>query len=127
MNYHSMMTQYKAIDTQSKLETADKHQYIKFILEDLVKNLETLSFCIREEPKKLSIKSKCFSQILVGIMILQSSLDFENGEPIASNLFSLYDYCRKSVIKDFSTKNTKDIDQSKLVIADILDAWSKIN
>ena len=25
------------------------------------------------------------------------ALDFENGEPIASNLFRLYDYCKKEV------------------------------
>tara|TARA_B100001063_G_C16610900_1_gene475687 strand:- start:144 stop:536 length:393 start_codon:yes stop_codon:yes gene_type:complete len=126
MNYYAMMDQYKNVDANSKLEKADNHEYIKLIFDDLLKNLESLSYSISNEPIKSCIKSKSFSQSLVALMILQKSLDFENGEPIASNLFNIYEYCRKSVIKNYRNKETKDIDQSIECLKDIQDAWKKI-
>jgi flagellar protein FliS len=60
-------------------------------------------------------------------MVLQSSLDFENGEPIASNLFNLYDYCRKEVIANYRKNTSEGIVSSILVLEDILDAWKQIN
>ena len=54
------------------------------------------------------------------------SLDFKSGEPIASNLFSLYDYCRRSVIDDYRHLKTDGIKSSVEVISDILSAWNEI-
>ena len=127
MNYHSMMKEYKQVDLETKLVKDDKHNFIKLVLEEIINNLKSLSYCINAEKPDLKVKSRCFSQILCGIMVLQSSLDFENGEPIASNLFNLYDYCRKEVIANYR-KNTSDgIASSILVLEDILDAWKQIN
>ena len=126
MNYYAMMDQYRTVDTNSKLEKADNHEYIKLILQDLLKNLESLSYSIKNEPIQSSIKSKNFSQSLVAIMILQTSLDFQNGEPIASNLFNIYEYCRKSIIKNYRTRETQDIDQSIECLREIKDAWKEI-
>jgi flagellar protein FliS len=127
MNYHTMMKEYKHTNAYTKLETANKHEEIKIVLEDLIQNLKTLSYCLKNEPKTSSIKSKCFSQILVALMILQTSLDFENGEPVASNLFNLYEFCRKSVLNNYRTQNTADIDSSANIIMDILVAWKQIS
>lgn len=126
MNYHSMMKEYKHTNAYTKVETANKHDEIKIVLEDLLNNLKTLSYCIKNGPINSSVKSKCFSQILVALMILQTSLDFENGEPVASNLFNLYEFCRKSVLNNYRTQNTVDIDSGSQIIADILDAWKQI-
>ena len=127
MKYHSMMKEYKQVDLETKLVKEDKHNFIKLVLEEIINNLKSLSYCINAEKPDLKVKSRCFSQILCGIMVLQSSLDFENGEPIASNLFNLYDYCRKEVIANYR-KNTSDgIASSILVLEDILDAWKQIN
>ena len=126
MNYYAMMGEYKSVDANSKLEKADNHKYIQLIFDDLLKNLETLSYSIKYEPIKSSIKSKSFSQSLVALMILQTSLDFKNGEPIASNLFKIYEYCRKSIIKNYRNKETQDIEKSIECLRDIQDAWKKI-
>ena len=96
------------------------------MLEDLLNNLKTLSYCLKNEPVNSTIKSKSFSQIIVALMILQTSLDFENGEPVASNLFNLYEYCRKSVINNYTSQKTDDIDASIDVISDIFDGWTSI-
>ena len=126
MNYHSMMENYKSTNTFTKVENANKHDSVKIVLEDLLKNLKTLSYSLKNEPVNSAIKSKSFSQILVALMILQTSLDFENGEPVASNLFNLYEYCRKSVIHNYTSQKTDDIDASIDVISEIFDGWTSI-
>lgn len=127
MNYHSMMKEYKSVDSQSKLETANDHEYIKLILNDLLKNLQSLSYSIQNEPIRSTVKSKSFSQILIALMILQSSLDFDRGEPVASNLYNLYEFCRKSVLSNYRTREFEKIDASASIISDILSAWEVIN
>ena len=101
------------------------HEFIKIIFEELLSNLKSLSYAIQNDPKNLK-KSKYFSQSLSSIMILSQSLDFEKGEPIASNLFNLYDYCRRSIIKDYRKNEYEDINVCISVLDDIYGAWSQI-
>ena len=126
MNFHHMMTQYKDIDIITKVEGASKHKFIKIVLEELYINLNLLAETIEYKPKTHKQKSKSFAKILTSLMILMDSLDYKQGEPIASNLFNLYDYCRRSVINDYSKLHTEGIRSSTAVVHDILSAWSEI-
>ena len=126
MNYHSMMKNYKDVDVQSKLEEADSHEFINIVLRELLTNMRTLSLSIKDGPGVSEIKSKAFSQSLSSIMILQSSLDFEKGQPIANNLNDLYNYCKNEIIKGFKELKSDGIDTAILVITDIFEAWVEI-
>lgn len=126
MNFHAMMKEYKTIDVQSKLEKDDPHEFIKIVLNELLTNMKTLSLALKEGPKVSSVKSRAFSQSLASIMVLQSSLDFENGQPIAGNLNDLYNYCRTEIIKSYRELSTEGIDSAILVITDIFEAWVEI-
>jgi flagellar protein FliS len=126
MNFHAMMKEYKTIDVQSKLEKDDPHEFVKIVLNELLTNMKTLSLALREGPKISSVKSRAFSQSLASIMVLQSSLDFENGQPIAGNLNDLYNYCRTEIIKSFRELSTEGLDSAILVITDIFEAWVEI-
>jgi flagellar protein FliS len=126
MNFHAMMREYKTIDVQSKLEKDDPHEFVKIVLNELLTNMKTLSLALREGPKISSVKSRAFSQSLASIMVLQSSLDFENGQPIAGNLNDLYNYCRTEIIKSYRELSTEGLDSAILVITDIFEAWVEI-
>ena len=126
MNFHAMMKEYKTIDVQSKLEKDDPHEFVKIVLNELLTNMKTLSLALREGPKISSVKSRAFSQSLASIMVLQSSLDFENGQPIAGNLNDLYNYCRTEIIKSYRELSTEGINSAILVITDIFEAWVEI-
>ncbi len=126
MNFHHMMSQYKDIDIISKVEGASKYDFIKIVLEELYVNLHILADAIKTKSKTSPEKSKSFAKSLTSLMILMDSLDFKKGEPIASNLFNLYDYCRRSVIDDYRKLETDGIISSANVIADILSGWKEI-
>ena len=59
-------------------------------------------------------------------MILTDSLDFKKGEPIASNLFNLYNYCKERVLEDYKNRTVEGIKNSASIIEDILSAWKQI-
>ena len=126
MNYHSMMKEYKNVDIHSKLENNNSHDFIKIVLNELINNMRTLSMSLKEGPKISSTKSKAFSQSLSSIFVLQSSLDFENGQPIAGNLNDLYNYCKKEIITGYRELRSDGIESAILVITDIFEAWVEI-
>ena len=126
MNFHAMMKEYKTIDVQSKVQNENPHEFIKVVLNELLNNMKTLSMALKEGPKVSSVKSRAFSQSLASIMVLQSSLDFENGQPIAGNLNDLYNYCRTEIIKCYKEQTTEGLDSSILVITEIFAAWVEI-
>ena len=111
MNFYAAIKQYEQADINSKVENASKHDFIKIVLEkELCKKLKTLKYAIENESKLSKNKSKSFAKIITSITILTSSLDFENGEPVASNLFNLYDFCRREVLDCYKNLTTKGID-----------------
>ena len=126
MNFHAMMKEYKTVDIESKLGKEDPHEFVRIVLNELLTNMKTLSLALREGPKVSSVKSRAFSQSLASIMVLQSSLDFENGQPIAGNLNDLYNYCRTEIIKSYRELSTEGIESAILVITDIFEAWVEI-
>ena len=126
MNFYTAIKQYENTEINSKVESGSKHDFIKIVLTELHSNLGVLCHCIKNEPKTSPLKSRSFGRSITALTILMNSLDFENGEPIASNLYNLYDYCNKSVLKDYRNLETKGIESSKEVIDEILDAWKQI-
>ena len=126
MNFHAMMKEYKTVDIQSKVEKQNPHEFIKIVLNELLTNMKTLAIALKEGPKVSGVKSRAFSQSLASIMVLQSSLDFENGQPIAGNLNELYEFCRSEIIKSFREQTTEGLEASISVITDIFEAWVEI-
>ena len=126
MNFYAAIKNYENTEINSKLENATKHDFIKIVLEELSKNLKSLKYSIENEGKLSKTKSKSFARIITSLTILITSLDFEKGEPIASNLFNLYDFCRKQIIDSYKNLSTKGIDDSIDIIDDILSAWKEI-
>ena len=126
MNYHKAIKNYKDNDILSQVEGGSKHDFIKIILTELSHNLKILSNAIENEPKTSKNKSKSLGRIIASLTILMNSLDFEKGKQIASNLFNLYDYCKRVVLEDYRNLKTDGITSAKQVIDDILSAWVQI-
>ena len=126
MNYNASMRQYLNDDINAKTTSLDPHKIIEEVLKDLKKNMETLAYSIDNEPVISTIKSSSFSKSLTAIYILQSSLNFEEGEEIAENLFNIYEFCKSSIMKGFTQKNSKIIYEAIPPVEEILSGWKQI-
>jgi flagellar protein FliS len=120
------MKQYITDDIAGKTSNLNPHKIIEEILKDLKKNMETLAYSLDNEPVISSIKSNSFSKSLTAIYILQSSLDFEAGEEIATNLFNIYEFCKNGIIKGFTQRKSKLVYDAIPPIEEILDGWKQI-
>jgi len=121
------MRKYVDVDIQAKAAVDNPHKIIQEVLIELIKNMKTLAYSLDNEPVRSDMKSKAFSKSITAIYILQSSLDFEKGGEIASNLFNLYDYCKRGIMKGFTKQNSKFIYDAIPPIDEILDGWRQIS
>ena len=89
---------------------------------------EDLSIWVTKDlkTKKVLKKSKSLSKALSIIYGLQTSLDFDKALEIATNLFLLYEYCRKEIIRGFSQKVEDGIIAAIGIIKQIMDGWEEI-
>ena len=126
MNFNASMKQYINDEISAKTSSLNPHKIIEEVLKDLKKNMETLAYSIDNEPVISSIKSQSFSKSLTAIYILQSSLNFDEGKEIAENLFRIYEFCKDSIMKGFTKKDSKIIYDAILPIDEILDGWKQI-
>ena len=126
MNYNASIRQYLNDDINAKTTSLDPHKIIEEVLKDLKKNMETLAYSIDNEPVISTIKSNSFSKSLTAIYILQSSLNFEEGKEIAENLFNIYEFCKSSIMKGFTQKNSKIIYEAIPPVEEILSGWKQI-
>ena len=126
MNYNASMKQYLNDDIASKTSNLNPHKIIEEVLKDLKKNMETLAYSLDNEPVISSIKSQSFSKSLTAIYILQSSLNFEKGNEIAENLYKIYEFCKDSVMKGFTKRDSKLIYDAIPPIDEILEGWKQI-
>ena len=126
MNYNASMKQYLDDDITGKTSNLNSHKIIEEVLKDLKKNMETLAYSIDHEPVVSSIKSNSFSKSLTAIYILQSSLNFEDGQDIAENLYNIYEFCKSGIMKGFMKRNSKLIYDAIPPIDEILDGWKQI-
>ena len=127
MNYSQSMRKYVDVDIQAKAAVDNPHKIIQEVLIELIKNMKTLAYALDNEPVRSDLKSKAFSKSITAIYILQSSLDFEKGGEIASNLFNLYDYCKRGIMNGFTKQDSKLIYDAIPPIDEILDGWRQIS
>lgn len=111
------------------------YEVISIVLNQLHKNIHLM---ILEIDKKKAFKisrqleniketqkaiSKYFVKCLTTIYSLQTSLDFEKGGKIATNLFQLYEFCRLQVIDAFSNNKNDGLKKSYDALSQIVLAW----
>ena len=76
---------------------------------------------LTEEQRNLHL-SKGFT----AVYILQTSLDFDKGFEIASNLFKIYEFVREQLQKALKRDSTTNLAVCRGILDEIIDAWSNI-
>lgn len=120
MNYALARNYYVSNQTQTEIDAASANGLITLTLSSLIGNLSRL-----QRSEDFECKSIERAKALNAIYILQSSLDFEAGGEIATNLFKLYEYVRSNLITG-TEMDPEKLSQSVLLITEILEAWKEI-
>ena len=127
MNYSNITQAYQNAERQALEETNDPHLIVMTMLDALVKSMQIFVDNIDlKNGGNAEMKSKHFSRAISIIYALQSSLDFEKGGDIASNLFQLYEYSRVKLIEDLGQGVSNGSPQAIQAIAGIRDAWEEM-
>ncbi|MEK9570127.1 MAG: flagellar protein FliS [Paracoccaceae bacterium] len=124
--YKKMTDVYQSTERNALAETEDPHKLVLIMFDALIKSMEMYIENIDIKTADLELRSKYFSRSLTIIYSLQSSLDFEKGGEIASNLFQTYEFARQMVIGSIKDMDSKGPKRAVLLLADIREAWAQM-
>ena len=134
MNPSNVFNVYKKVEKSGDL-VKSPYEIVKIILNELQRNIHLMileidkkkAFTISRKFKEVKSSQNSISKYLVRclttIYSLQTSLDFEKGGSIATNLFQLYEFCRVQVIDSFSSNNNNGLKKSYDALTQIIQAW----
>jgi flagellar protein FliS len=127
MNYQNITQAYQNAERQALEEMDDPHLIVLTMLNALLKSMQIFEANIDlRAGGDHELKSKHFARALTIIYALQSSLDFEKGESIATNLFQLYEFARQQMIADLGKGIAEGTPKAMDALSEIRDAWQAI-
>ena len=127
MNYNHITQAYQNAERQALEEMNDPHLIVLTMFDALLKSMQLFQANIDiRNGGDSEIKSKHFARALSIIYALQSSLDFEKGESIATNLFQLYEFARQQLIADLTKGSADGTIKATEALQEIRDAWETI-
>ena len=127
MNYQNITQAYQNAERQALEEMDDPHLIVLTMLNALLKSMQIFEVNIDlRAGGDHELKSKHFARALTIIYALQSSLDFEKGEAIATNLFQLYEFARQQMITDLGKGIAEGTPKAMQALSEIRDAWQAI-
>ena len=107
---------------RSSIKAQNPISIVKTMVNELQKSMGKVIDSTGNENERI-IRTKYFSRSLVIIYTLQTTLDFDKGEDLATKLFQIYEYCRQQLIKGFSKKVVDGIKKGAEAIEGICEAW----
>ena len=103
---------------------ASPHQLISIILKHILSNIAIASGAISRN--EIENKGKCITKAIALVGELQDSLDMEKGGDISTNLFDLYDYIIRCLLKANVESSTDKLDEVRVLISEIKESWESI-
>ena len=137
IKYQNALKIYKKIEKGNDLQKSS-YEVVYSVLTVLNKNIQLMiidvdkksAFLITKQKKELCEVQKSLTKYLVrsltSIYALQTSLNFEKGGMIATNLFQLYEFCRLQIINSFTKNENKGLKKASESLKEIIDAWSQM-
>lgn len=124
--YKKMTDVYQSTERNALAETEDPHKLVLIMFDALIKSMEIYIDNIDLKTADLELRSKHFSRSLTIIYSLQSSLDFERGGEIATNLFQTYEFARQMIIGSIKDMDGEGPKRAVSLLSDIREAWAQM-
>ncbi len=117
-----MNNPYSAYE-QNFAQIESKEDLLIKTYEEIFSNLNIAKLAIEENDIKT--KAENLTKVTDAILILQASLDMENGGEIAKNLFNIYDFCINELLKANLENNVEIIDNIIEVLTPIYEGFKE--
>ncbi|MDR2370217.1 MAG: flagellar export chaperone FliS [Treponema sp.] len=127
MAYTNGLSTYR----ETRVKTASQGQLIIMLYDEAVKSLDRgLELLGKNESKKDPGRIENINRSILKaqdiITELTVSLDFEQGEDIAKNLFALYTWFNKELLEANISQDIRRITVIRNMISELRGAWSEI-
>tara|TARA_B100001027_G_scaffold4966_1_gene3227 strand:+ start:1095 stop:1487 length:393 start_codon:yes stop_codon:yes gene_type:complete len=119
VHFNKAKHQYQKTDISSS-QNNDPVEIVKTMVNELRKSMKIVTLHTNDKNNRIS-RNKHFSKALVIIYTLQTSLDFEKGGEIATQLFQVYEYCRQQLIKGFRSQVVDGINKAINALKEIFE------
>ena len=119
VHFNKAKHQYQKTDISSS-QNNDPVEIVKTMVNELRKSMKIVTLHTNDKNNRIS-RNKHFSKALVIIYTLQTSLDFEKGGEIATQLFQVYEYCRQQLIKGFRSQVVDGINKAIKALKEIFE------
>jgi len=119
VHFNKAKHQYQKTDISSS-QNNDPVEIVKTMVNELRKSMKIVTLHTNDKKNRIS-RNKHFSKALVIIYTLQTSLDFEKGGEIATQLFQVYEYCRQQLIKGFRSQVVDGINKAIKALKEIFE------
>lgn len=116
--------QYANNYVETMVTEAGPHRLIQMLYEGAIKNLNVSKLFIQQ--KNFEKKSEHINKTLSILLALREGVDLDKGGDVAQNLYSLYDYCYRQVIKSSINDDVAILDEVLGFIKDLHGAWSQM-
>lgn len=122
--YAAASRRYAAIDAGSKIEGANPHQLVKILFDELLLAMDATATAMRTGDNGKAFQKQ--TRALTMLHALETSLDFELGGEIATNLAIVYREARRRLLAAAADKDAEKVLSARDIIRDIADAWAQI-
>lgn len=115
---------YAAVHSGSRTDGATPHALVKILFDELQIALDAASLA-EAHGDRLKVSDKQARAMSI-LFALESSLDFDKGGDIAMGLAQIYREARRLLLVGAKERSAQPVDQARIMIAEIAEAWSQI-
>ena len=128
MAYNNALSTYK----ETRIKTANPGQLLLMLYDEAIKQLDRALELLesnnsgKKDPGKIELIGKAIAKTQDVLTELMVSLDFENGEDIAKNLFALYTWFSRELLEASIKQDVLKILTVRNMMDELRTAWQEI-
>lgn len=118
------MRRYAAVHAGSRIEGATPHALVKILFDELLIALDAAALAERNGDRTKAADKQTRAMSI--LFALESSLDHDKGGDIALGLAQIYREARRLLLAAAHGQDAAPVEQARVMVAEIADAWNQI-
>lgn len=116
--------QYANNYVETSISEASPHKLIEMLYEGALKHIKLIRIFM--DQKNFEKKSEHMNKLLSIVLNLREGVDLKKGGEVADNLYRLYDYCYRQLVKASFKNDTVILDEVEGHLRGLSEAWKEL-